>query len=341
MKTKNNSLAKKSWVITLALIFILQTHATANQSQNTTANENAPLASTSDVSGVKEGYDNAKSNNNGGIIQSLAGMASHMAMGAGLMNAFNGTCGSPSGCVMPILAAALFQFMQGGKAGSQAGAHGASNFALNPDLCKVTAGTCSDYPNFGECKSTDMQCLINKSNQISDISIPDDVTNSLQKMKDACQGNATCLAAIPDANGDFMFNGKKMNTKSFNAATDFKNQLGMTDAQLAEQAAKDLLADENAKKLAAKFVVKNLSGGGGGFNGFGDMAAGAPQQLASPDATQVNAAAAKREPANLAGLNKKFRGELIGIAMDDIFSMMNRRYKLKDEQNSFMESSNK
>lgn len=36
------------------------------------------------------------------------------------------------------------------------------------------------------------------------------------------------------------------------------------------------------------------------------------------------------------GLAKEFNGELIGVAADDIFLMMNRRYKLKSEQDSFI-----
>ncbi|MES2802274.1 MAG: hypothetical protein V4654_07260 [Bdellovibrionota bacterium] len=36
------------------------------------------------------------------------------------------------------------------------------------------------------------------------------------------------------------------------------------------------------------------------------------------------------------GLAKEFNGELIGVAGDDIFLMMNRRYKLKNEQDSFI-----
>lgn len=36
------------------------------------------------------------------------------------------------------------------------------------------------------------------------------------------------------------------------------------------------------------------------------------------------------------GLAKEFNGELIGVAGDDIFLMMNRRYKLKSEQDSFI-----
>lgn len=43
----------------------------------------------------------------------------------------------------------------------------------------------------------------------------------------------------------------------------------------------------------------------------------------------------ERKPSS-EGLAKEFNGELIGVAGDDIFLMMNRRYKLKSEQDSFI-----
>ena len=36
------------------------------------------------------------------------------------------------------------------------------------------------------------------------------------------------------------------------------------------------------------------------------------------------------------GLSRDFKGDLIGAAGDDIFSMMKRRYILKNEQDSFI-----
>ena len=42
-----------------------------------------------------------------------------------------------------------------------------------------------------------------------------------------------------------------------------------------------------------------------------------------------------RNPAG-EGLTRDFNGEAIGSAGDDIFSMMNRRYKMKTAQDSFI-----
>lgn len=43
------------------------------------------------------------------------------------------------------------------------------------------------------------------------------------------------------------------------------------------------------------------------------------------------------ESANVAGLSKSFNGNPIGVSADDIFKMMNRRYLLKDKQESFLD----
>ena len=44
---------------------------------------------------------------------------------------------------------------------------------------------------------------------------------------------------------------------------------------------------------------------------------------------------AARKPSAV-GMSKNFHGDLIGLADDDIFGMMNRRYQLKDEQDTFL-----
>jgi hypothetical protein len=43
----------------------------------------------------------------------------------------------------------------------------------------------------------------------------------------------------------------------------------------------------------------------------------------------------KIEP-SVAGMSKKFGGENIGVSGDNIFQMVNRRYKSQDERNGFL-----
>ena len=70
------------------------------------------------------------------------------------------------------------------------------------------------------------------------------------------------------------------------------------------------------------------TGGGGGSSAMNmDMSAGANLKPASFDA---------RSPADVTGMKKKLGDSYIGVANDSIFGMMNRRYELKGNQNSFI-----
>lgn len=317
----------KIYISKFILIFLFSKLTFANTASSTGQAPAAAPPLAINAQGVNEGLNNVKNNNNSGVGSSLGAMAEHFSAAAGLYAAYSASCST--GCKGAILAAAIAQMISGNKAGKQAGVHGLSNTNLMPTLCSTSssgkASQCS-YPNFGECKSTDIQCITAKSKQIPDLKIPEEVTKSLDLPKEACKGNATCLASIPDENGNFMVNGKKMNVDSIGSAGDMKNALGLTEAQVAAQAAADEAAAQKAKQMA---IVSFGSSKGG--DDFIDSSASAPQTLGTTSGVTA------RGPANLAGLNKKFRGESIGVALDDIFQMMNRRYKLKDEQNSFMD----
>lgn len=315
----------KIYISKFILIFLFSKITFANTASSTGQAPAAAPPLATNAQGVNEGLNNVKNNNNSGIGSSLMAMGSHFASAAGYYAKYS-SCNV--GCA-GYLALAIAQMISGNKAGKQAGVHGLSNTNLMPTLCSTSssgkASQCS-YPNFGECKSTDIQCITAKSKQIPDLKIPEEITKSLDLPKEACKGNATCLASIPDENGNFMVNGKKMNVDSIGSAGEMKNALGLTEAQVAAQAAADEAAAQKAKQMA---IVSFGSSKGG--DDFIDSSASAPQTLGT------TSGATARGPANLAGLNKKFRGESIGVALDDIFQMMNRRYKLKDEQNSFMD----
>jgi hypothetical protein len=88
--------------------------------------------------------------------------------------------------------------------------------------------------------------------------------------------------------------------------------------------------------------IANADSGFGGA-GFGDDAAAKAAAAAAAagngnldkDAA-ADAAKKARAIASAEGLSKDFNGELIGVSGDDIFKMMNRRYRLKTDQDSFL-----
>ena len=94
-------------------------------------------------------------------------------------------------------------------------------------------------------------------------------------------------------------------------------------------------AGADAKSLAElgkdKKNLGDFSGLGGGASTVAVDAAANSNKKFSEKIGDV----ADRRPTS-EGLTRDFNGELIGAAGDDIFTMMNRRYKLKNEQDSFI-----
>lgn len=125
------------------------------------------------------------------------------------------------------------------------------------------------------------------------------------------------------------------------SAADLSNEKSLVAAGLSAAEAKSLLAHINkagsvfdAKAALAKENTKDSNGGA-----FGD----AGGSLLKGNAQAANGAAGGgknigggRDPASAEGLAKDFNGDMIGVAGDDIFKMMNRRYKLKSSQDNFI-----
>lgn len=96
-----------------------------------------------------------------------------------------------------------------------------------------------------------------------------------------------------------------------------------------------------AKEYASKFAqMKQLEGSGGGGGGgrstASDVAGGSGGADAfggwDRDARNRNA----RNKNKISGLTKKFGDDTIGVSGDNIFEMVTRRYKARDEKNDFL-----
>lgn len=129
--------------------------------------------------------------------------------------------------------------------------------------------------------------------------------------------------------------------------SDFQSEKSMLAAGISAADAKALMGDINrasgsfnaaaalAKENAGKgdkdgvFGENGAAGGAGGRKGSGITANGGANG-------GKDLAGSKRDPASAEGLAKEFNGDMIGVAGDDIFKMMNRRYKLKASQDNFI-----
>lgn len=97
------------------------------------------------------------------------------------------------------------------------------------------------------------------------------------------------------------------------------------------QAQKDALAKTDTVKPTVASL--GFEGGGGGGGEIGE-AIGYEDGLTAAQKDALRAAKI-RKPAQVSGLSKNYNGDPIGVAADNIFAMMTRRYKLKDTQKTF------
>lgn len=104
---------------------------------------------------------------------------------------------------------------------------------------------------------------------------------------------------------------------------------GFSDQQIAN--GKAALAEAQAKAIEATHSNAETPSGvpSGG---------GAPGISAPSGTTVVQAGPAKRAAPNLSGMSKNLGGDKIGVAADNIFEMLTRRYKAKDAAESFIKN---
>ncbi len=183
--------------------------------------------------------------------------------------------------------------------------------------------------------------------------------SALPKLTGGCPGGGTsCLTGInplvtKTAKGPKVTI-KDKNGKEHSIYTDnYRDEKSMMAAGMSSAQAKKLLADlslseENAKKAMAEakksgeaaegLDSNNIAGAGsfgGGAGGLGLDAESEEAKKRRHFKDDLAAAQEKLRKPSSTGLSKDFHGDLIGSAGDDIFSMMNRRYQLKNEQDTF------
>ncbi|HWU43717.1 MAG TPA: hypothetical protein VN132_09775 [Bdellovibrio sp.] len=144
--------------------------------------------------------------------------------------------------------------------------------------------------------------------------------------------------------GTFNVNGKTY------AASDLSSPASMATSGLSQGAIAGLMsatADMEKKaqakvdkvKIGASTAENGYADAGGGGNawgtGSGSGASSATSSYGGVGKASLSKSALGRDPSSLAGMSKNYNGEPIGVAADSIFSMMSRRYKVKESQETF------
>ncbi len=172
--------------------------------------------------------------------------------------------------------------------------------------------------------------------------------------KDAKGQAVSCLAAGSEyykqnPNGSVTVKTGKGKEKTFTSA-DFADKKSMMAAGMSAADADKLMNDlygKNGALAKAGLDAKNLLSASLGKDGdkkYGDFSSSGSANTVAIDANKdthkkfgdkLGEAVAERRPSS-EGLSRDYKGDLIGAAGDDIFSMMKRRYNLKNEQDSFI-----
>lgn len=132
--------------------------------------------------------------------------------------------------------------------------------------------------------------------------------------------------------------GKKFDAKDF-GSKNAMSQAGVPGSAIQKGldafAAANKKAQEIAEKLKLGALTEVAGYDEGGGSGGSSAIAGEDYNAQGVPVGGVGNGSNEREPANLAGMQKNYNGEPIGVAADSIFLMMSRRYKVKEGQEAF------
>lgn len=273
----------------------------------------------------------------------------YSAISSAYQAAFSASCSET--CHYALLAASIFNAIQSNKSGTQAGDHSKMAYSACTSYNQIaTAGkTCGSvatgfkpnspaFPNqqidpyTGKClASAPASCTAIRNALLADSSFD---IKSLQP-------GASGFAGVGK---DFKFNSDGTITtkdgKKYNES-DFDSEKSMIAAGLSakDAAAALALSKNNSAEKLAKSIADDLKN-----PDFGSFAGGASDggtMTIKTDIPKDNGALGIKDANNkrdLAseGLVRNFNGDVIGISNEDIFKMMNKRYNLKTEQDTFI-----
>lgn len=301
-------------ILTFSFYFINsfgQTSTESTKAQRDEAAGNQVVGRTPNTKSVNQGARNLKT-----VMSIGAGFAA--AYGAMLIESSHALCSNPWTCGAGMVLAGI----------------GAASI--------VQAGKWDQKKKEGHdiyCKTTGQQCSSNDPASIpSQITMPD---GSVVKL-DTTDGSFETPQVKVDAK-TMTLTDKKTNKRY--SLDDFSSPAAMAAAGMpqssidqamakADEIMKQVEADAD-KKLKAAGEGSDSFAGGGGFGGAKTMVVDQIDPAMAAAGIIPRNAVSERNPAALAGVSKDYHGEKIGVAANNIFLMMARRYQLKDKQDSF------
>lgn len=262
-------------------------------------------------SAVKDSADQTKKDNSSGAAMSYIMSAMETATGATMISSGMDSCPA---CNYGMIAAGVMMVGMGIMSAAQGSAH--------DDSANQAGNTGFSTDGYGKSRQTNSVDPKDPS-----LKAAKDQLAKLEKM------------GIYDSKAGTL----KAGGKTYKVS-DFASESSMAAAGLPKGAIDGAMAmnAELEKKARDKFEKLKLGAltAGSGFDESGGKGA-APEELSTENSSpslhaRTGAAVSGRDPSSLAGMQKNYNGEPIGVAGDDIFNMMKRRYQVKENQESFL-----
>lgn len=326
--------SKKSLCIFFALSLsfsLITTNTKAQAQQGQTPVETASQTPTQSPSQANAAKDNSKKNGGQGMLSQIA----NVAMGGAMMQQFAASCTpTAASCVWPYLAMGLLSFANAGASGGATGksfdASGQLDFCPEcfngmPGQTDYTPGSYDSFNLNGLDPSTPLStgpyktvgelqtAMNNLKDQVDKSGYKIDIPN--QKIVSP-EGKETTFADV----NSMVTQGTGLSAEEFASVKD-----GLSKAQ---------------EKLAADFNVAStgFDSGGGAGGGTGSKYKFDSMDMDSSLDSYLKKLQQNRKPAAVAGMKKLINGnEAIGVAGDNIFDMVHRRYQHKRKSNVFIE----
>lgn len=271
----------------------------------------------------------------------MVSMGASVAMAGYLMT----QCGpkNPMACAMAAMAASQATSLLGSSKGSKAAGAGMSTW--DPSL-----GQWTNNPNFdadGSSKINGWQPSTPDNPTARDPNNPTATTASNpveQRALDQINGMKSQLEKLgykisKDGTSVKMPDGREISGAAM-ASPSAMAAAGMSASEISSaQAALKAAQDKAAAKFKTASLGADAGGGGGGSGGVGgrdpaaDGGSGMGQMFGKfPWDKEKD----KKDKNRLSGMSKKLGNDNIGVAGDDIFEMVTRRYKARDAANDFL-----
>ncbi|MGE9745237.1 hypothetical protein [Bdellovibrio bacteriovorus] len=298
--------------------------STSTTTNQTTADKGVETTTGKSTSpSVKDSADKSGSANKGAQATQFLTGAMMFAMAAQQYPPCNSGSGGSCAMMAIFTGFGILSMMQGKEHGSAAGSSGLTSFQSDG-----LGGNPYDYGNID---------LNDPNNPLAnDPSIKSLGSNTGALTKGGIYDPKTGKIKTPD--------GKTYKASDFSSAASMAAAGIPQGAILAAQDAYAQVSKKSADKvdklkLGSMTATNGFSeGGGGGGGGWGPASPtddGSGSDYAGTGGSGSSGVSLERDPSSLAGMQKNYNGEPIGVAADSIFLMMTRRYKVKESQESF------